>query len=357
MSDSVRRTEQALQKAFDFLPLPSPKVSRRLIRMIYERNEYVRGCVDDLVRRVSTAHWRATPKRVERFLKHPCVELTFRSFVATLVQDLLLYNSVAIEVVYSLSRRAILELVPVSTKNLKPRRDPVTNIPNGWLWSPPNDSISEPIEFELDELYPIILYPSLDRWNGVSPIEAIIDQVTVLVENWNDAAGGALSGRIPAGVLLLIGASSREIDRAKEELESDDPVKVLAAERAQWIEFKRRLDPQEFRELMNAAREIVYDAFGRAVGRSGSETSARVASIQARGSDESMYLPLCITISEALTTVLEKHHAEVFIWPREWTDRWREARTLHTLTDAQILSKEEARLLMGLPGVFNVEHS
>jgi len=64
MSDSVRRTEQALQKAFDFLPLPSPKVSRRLIRMIYERNEYVRGCVDDLVRRVSTAHWRATPKRV-----------------------------------------------------------------------------------------------------------------------------------------------------------------------------------------------------------------------------------------------------------------------------------------------------
>jgi len=343
-----RKSSRYLPYLVDLSTLPSPQLSRTVIRLVYERNEHVRGCVDDLVRRVSTMPWNAEPPEIERFLERPCIEHSWRTFVSVIVTDLLLYNSVAIEIVYSLDRSKLLELVPISTANLERKLHPKLGTPVAWKWKPPDRLVEKEVEFSLDELYPIVLYPSIDRWKGVSPVEAIIDQVTVLIESWAGVASSELHGGLPAGVLLLAGVTQADIDRAKEELSSDDPLSILGAERGQWIEFKNRLKPDEFRELNNAAREIVYDAFGRAPGRVGSESSSRLAAVQARASDESMFIPLCYIVASSLSDMLRKWNAKIEIIPRELTDQWRESRTLRNLVESQILTLAEARRRLGL---------
>jgi len=119
--------------------------------------------------------------------------------------------------------------------------------------------------------------------------------------------------------------------------------------KGQWIEFKNRLSTDDFLKLVDAAKEIVYDVFGKALGRSEAGVSSRLASIQARGSDDSMLIPLCMTISNALTDIFQNVGGRVIIWPREFSDSWRESRTLKNLIEGEIISKEEARMFLDFP--------
>jgi hypothetical protein len=343
----------------------------------------------DLKSKSLTTQQRATLREIENFLKQPCAEYSWRSWLRCLLEDLLVIDAPAIHCVRD-AYGDLAELVPIDggmvgriigEDGRPPRPFQWDGTPFDWLGRTVTgadlDTIGAKIVDGLVYLpaYRVVL-KGLPAWNattwdllyapnnprpgrafGFSPVEQIINSVSTAMLRQRSQAEYFREGNVPEGVLGLPEAWT--VDQVKQF--EDNWNSILAgnlgrrrqirftAGDGKFIAFKEPPLKAEFDEwlvrIVCAAFAYPPSAFVQLSNRSISESHER------QGEEEGLD-PLKQWVVELINGILAREFPGEdveFCWQEsEETDPLRESAVLQRYTDSGIMSRNEAREKIGL---------
>lgn len=336
-------------------------MSYSLLREIYTRSSYVRPCVDALVRGVSSCPWvvrpfpggsRAHADAVREFFMDPnSNEESLRSILAQVMTDILVIDEGIIEKVKSFSG-TVLELFARDGATFYPIKDQ-HGILLGYVQdAPPKGKV----EFTKDEVIYFELFPT--TWNayGLPIIETIVNEVATLMFSVQWIADSFTMDKIPPGILVLDKIGKQAYERAKQEFqagsESQFTVKMFRnVGEAKWIELKRTNSEMQLAELNTQVENIVYRNFGLQPFELGvtHEINRATAMLALRISQTRMYKPLIQMMNYYINQNLVKQvYPDVYfkLIPMDIGDPEVKSRTISNYVRQEILTKEEARMLL-----------
>jgi hypothetical protein len=336
-------------------------LSYALLREIYVRSSYVRPCVDALVRSVSSCPWVVRPfpggskshaDTVRNFLKDPnSNDESLRSILAQVLTDIMVIDEGVIEKVKSFSGTT-LELFARDGATFFPIKDE-HGILHGYVQdAPPHEKIL----FTKDEIIYFELFPT--TWNsyGLPIIETIVNEVAALMFSVQWIADSFTMDKIPPGILVLGKVGKLAYARAKEEFQGGEEGKFTVkmfrnVGDAKWIELKKTNSEMQLAELNTKIENIVYRAFGLQPFELGvtHEINRATAQMALRVSQTRIYKPLIQMMGFYLNqNLIQPIYPDVYfkLIPMDIGDPEVKSRTISNYVKQEILTKEEARLLL-----------
>jgi hypothetical protein len=333
---------------------------------------------------------RSTLREIEDFLKHPCAEHSFRSWMRVLLEDLLVIDAPAIYCERDTGGN-LTELVPIDGSTIKRILDENGRPPKPFHWN------GEPFEWlgrtitagaDLEEIgakivdgmiylpaYQQVLkglpVANLTSWSlvyrpnnprshrayGCSPVQQIITTVSIAMRRAMGQLTYFTDGNAPEGVFGL--PETWTVDQVQQYQNWWDSLFVGNLGRRRQIKFmagdgkftpfkepplKSEVDEWLVR-IVCAAFSYPPSAFVTLSNRSISESHERQAEEEGLG-------PLKQWACEVINSVLEREFGEDIEFTfqeSEEVDPLRESAVLTRYTDSGIISRNEAREKIGLP--------
>lgn len=337
-----------------------------------------------------TAQQRSTLREIENFLKQPCAEYSFRSWLRALLEDLLVIDAPSIHCVRD-DRGDIAELVPIDgamvgriiDEHGRPPRPTFWNgepfdwlgrtvtgadldaigakIVDGLLYLPAYKVVMKGLPTWHATVFDLIYAPNNPRPGrayGFSPVEQIMRTVSTAMRRQASQAAYFEEGNTPEGVLGL--PEGWTVDQVKQfednwnnllagNLGRRRQIRFTAGD-ARFTPFKEPPIKSEIDEwlvrIVCAAFAYPPSAFVQLSNRSISESHER------QGEEEGLD-PLKLWVVEVINGILAREFPGEdveFAWlESEETDPLRESAVLTRYVDSGIISRSEAREKIGLP--------
>jgi len=349
----------------DKKPVREAILSYSALRNMYRRCSFVRPCVDAIVRTISGCRWAIVGRgmredigKLTRLFSIPNRNKTsFQLFIRQVLLDLVVLDEAYIEKVRS-PVGEIVELNPLDASLVNPILDE-----EGVIEKFEYNSKKGIIELPARDVIFMRLYPRTNTIFGTSIIETILNEVVALMFSVKSIADAFEEDEIPPGILHLGKIGQEAYMRAKEAFRASRGERgkrqlavVDNVDIVKWVDFSRPFREMQLAELIERVERIVYKNFGIFTMEMQNLRGLPIGT--AREMHKITYSQLIRPIMKLMEDVFNREIVDEFD-PRlkfEWVlepveDPETKARTLAVLVDRGIITKNEAREMLGFEPV------
>lgn len=294
-------------------------VNPDLLHKCYIASPYIRPCVDGITRTFKGRPWdivprddrdirdlTATENRQRLNIKQKFIDPnqnkgTWQSFAQFIMQDQLIYDAPAIELVKGQGTGTLKEMVPIYGPSIRILQDD-HGVLHGYIQRSEWDGQEE--KFEPDEMIFAPMFSSTKSPYGVSIIQTIIDQITYLLLMADHHSRILDRDEIPDGIVFASGVSETEfkkfVNDAKINAGKGDKLHHLGSSNPQskidWIQFKRASKEEQLVEIGNEAARVIVRNFGIDPTTAGLETrfgQRAKAEVEVASTESNLIKPIC----------------------------------------------------------------
>jgi len=346
----------------DRKPVRAAILSYSTLRDMYRRCSFIRPCVDAIIRTISGCRWAIVGRgpqdirnRVIRLFSFPNPnKMTFQLFIRQVLMDLVVLDEAYIEKVRSPTGE-IVELYPLDASLVNPLLDEEGNIEAFEVTK--KEGL---VELSAKDVIYMRLYPRTNSQFGTPIIETIVNEVVALMYSVKTIADAFEEDEIPPGILHLGKIGIEAYNRAKEafrESRGERGKRTMAVidnvDICKWVDFTRPFREMQLAELIERIERIVYKNFGIFTMEMQNLRGLPIGT--AREMHKITYSQLIRPIMRLIedffnTEIVKEFWVDLsFEWILEPVeDPETKARTLAVLVDRGIITKNEAREMLGL---------
>jgi hypothetical protein len=259
----------------------------KTLKDTYRRSYCIRDCVEKITTQITALGWTIKPveeldeqgkkkqasskarraaAEANKFLKRVNANQEhFRFILNKTLKDLLIYDQLAIEKVFSLTGNLV-ELWARNGSTFTPKTDP-HGVITGYIQKMDKAGETATVEFAPYEVVYMIRHMQTDSSQGLSLIDSVVDEVAALLSSSDKIAASFTEDEIPPGILAIGKIGEEAYKRAKEEFVQGrgDTFRLRVIRNAgdvEWINLTRSLNDMQTPEIRDQIDKIVYRLFG-----------------------------------------------------------------------------------------------
>jgi phage portal protein BeeE len=339
-------------------------LSFNTLRELYRRSSHIRPAIDSIVKEVAHLPIKVEgegSEAVEDFIKRPNISKeTWPTLIQKFLTDLLILDQAVIEKVRSLSGN-IVEIYSRDATQFKPVLDHTRSYITYFRQEATDNTgkVIARVSHDVDDIIWTVQFPRTYSVYGTPIIETIVNEVSTLMFSSQSIARGFVDDEIPNGVLWLDQIGKKAYERAKAQFEASrgekgkKQLKVIDnVGQAGWIPFTRPFREMQLAELTLIISDIVNKNFGvssvdlgEAQGLTRSTSDALSKNTRSK-----LFRPLVNLLTIKLNQELVQEiapGAELKFVLEPVVD----ASTAKELSDAGVITKNEARAVLNFPPV------
>jgi hypothetical protein len=334
------------------------------LRELYRRSSHIRPAIDSIVKEVAHLPIKVEGKGaeiIEDFIERPNISKeTWPTLIQKFLTDLLVVDQAVIEKVRSLNGN-IQEIYARDATQFKPVLDHTRSYIT-YFKQEATDQAGKTVarvSHDVDDIIWAVQFPRTYSVYGTPIIETIVNEVSTLMFSSQSIARGFVDDEIPNGVLWLDQIGKKAYERAKAQFEASrgekgkKQLKVIDnVGQAGWIPFSRPFREMQLAELTVIIADIVNKNFGvssvdlgEAQGLTRSTSDALSKNTRSK-----LFRPLVNLLTLKLNQELVKEIApdatlKFVLEPVV------DASTAKELSDAGVITKNEARAVLNFPSI------
>ncbi len=334
------------------------------LRELYRRSSHIRPAIDSIVKEVAHLPVKVEgpgAEAIEEFIDRPNISKeTWPTLIQKFLTDLLVIDQAVIEKVRSLNGN-IVEIYARDATQFIPVLDHTRSYITYFKQEARDrrGKLIAKVSHDVDDIIWTVQFPRTYSTYGTPIIETIVNEVSTLMFSSQSIARGFVDDEIPNGVLWLDQIGKKAYERAKAQFEANrgeagkKQLKVIDnVGQAGWIPFTRPFREMQLAELTVIIADIVNKNFGVSAMDLGNAKglTRSTADKMAKNSRSKLFRPLVNLLTLKLNQELVREiapDAELSFVLEPVVD----ASTAKELSDAGIITKNEARAVLNFPKV------